>query len=499
MGHERIYIAVDLGAESGRVIAGCVAGGKLRLETVHHFLNVPVRVNDSLHWDVLHLWREIKAGLARCAVRFRGVRSMGVDTWALDYGLLGAGDALIGNPYHYRDRRTEGIAAKMLARVSADEVYQTTGNPLMPFATLGQLFSAVCADAPALRVAQTLLTMPDLFNFWLSGQKVCESSHVINTQCYDPRARTWATDLAGKLDIPGHIFPPVVAPGTILGNLVPAVVEETGLPPLPVVTPACHDSAAAVAGIPTLEKDYLFLSCGTWSILGTEAPAPYIRPGGPPPGLMNEGGVLGNYRITSNVMGLWLVQECRRTWAAQGREYGFDELAQMAAQGPPLAAFVDPNDSRFLAPGDMPGRVQAYCRETGQAVPQDRAGILRCILEGLALRYRYGAEAVEAAAGRELRTIHLVGGGAQNGLLCQLTADATGRPVVCGPVEATACGNVIMQAVGLGDLASVQEGRELVRAATTLHTYEPDLRARDAWEAAYGRFVAQLRRASQTT
>jgi rhamnulokinase len=470
---------------------GLFDGDRLELEVMHRFPNGPVAVFDSLHWDILYLWREIKEGLGRCARSLPSVDSVGVDAWAQDFGLLGVDDVLLGNPHCYRDPRTHGMIEEALRHVTAEDIYQTTGNPLIyAITTLCQLLSMVKADSPALREAQTFLNIADLINFWLTGRKACESTLLINGQCYDPVAKRWATELLEKLGIPAHIFGEIVGSGTVLGTLAPSVAEQTGLGPLPVVAPACHDSAAAVVAVPTREPDYLFLSCGTWSVLGTEIAEPFIRPEGPIAGLGNEGGAQDNVRLTTNILGLWLVQECRRVWAAEGEAYSYDELTQMAAQGRSLVSLVDPNDARFLAPGDMPGRVQAFCRETGQPVPDSRPDLLRCILESLALKYRQDRETIESALQREMKVVHMVGGGIRNRLLCQFTANAMNLPVLAGPVESTALGNMIMQAVGLGHLSSVQEGRDLVRASVSIETYEPDASAAARWQEASARFQA---------
>ncbi len=493
MSQTRNYVALDLGAESGRAIVGQFDGDKLRLEVVHRFPNNPVRVFDSMHWDILYLWREIKKGLTRCVQACPSISSLGVDAWALDFGLLGADDVLLGNPYHYRDSRTDGMLEEISKHVTPEEVYQTTSNPLeFQITTLCQLLSMVKGNSPALQVAQTFLAIPDLLNFWLTGHKVCESTHVINTQCYNPVTKTWATNLLDRLGIPTHIFPQVVKSGTILGNLLPSVVQETGLDEVRVIAPACHDSGAAVVAVPTRERDYLFLSCGTWSVLGTEIDEPYISPKGPPGGLWNEGGARDNIRFTCNVIGLWLVQECRRVWASRGESYSYDELTHMAAEGTPLTSLVNPNIPRFMVPGDMPALVQAFCKETGQPVPETKADVLRCILESLALKYRHGMETIEAALGRRMKVVHIVGGGIKNRLLCQFTANAMQLPVLAGPVESTALGNIIMQAVGMGHLSSVQEGRELVRSSVPLETYEPEPAASTSWEEAYQRFLTYL-------
>jgi rhamnulokinase len=452
-----------------------------------------VRVFESLFWDILYLWREITEGLERCAVEYPTIDSLGVDAWALDFGLLGADDALLGNPYCYRDSRTDGMVDEVLRVVTPMEVYQTTSNPLdLQIVTLCQLVSMVKAQSPVLGIAQTLLTVSDLLNFWLAGRKGIEYTRTINTQCYDPIAGAWATHLLERLDIPTHIFPAVVRSGTVLGTVVPAVARETGLGEVPVVATACHDTAAAVVAVPTRDKDYLFLSSGTWSVLGAEIDAPYTSPTGPPAGLWNEAGAQGNIRFTTNVMGLWLIQECRRWWAAHGETYSYADLAEMAAASPPLRSVLNPNDARFVAPGDMPARVQTFCLETGQPVPGGKGDIVRCILDSLALKYRQGKDSIEAALGRQMKVVHIVGGGVRNRLLCQLTADALQLPVLAGPVEAAAIGNIIVQAVGLGHLASVEEGRELVRASEALQCYAPDSAVRDEWEQAYQRSLVYL-------
>jgi rhamnulokinase len=490
MTQTRAYVVLDLGAESGRVAAGRFDGARLQVRVVHRFLNQPVRVGDSLYWDVLHLWSQMRDGLSRTVRAFPFPSSVGVDAWALDFGLLGADGALLGNPHHYRDARTRGMIEEVFRHVSEQELYQATGNTLtFPTATICQLMAMVKERSPILQVAESLLWIADLFGFWFTGRKASETSQVVNTRCYDPRAKGWAIDILQKLGIPTHIFPDTIEPGSILGTVLPSVARETGCGRIPVVTPACHDSAAAVVGAPIMERDRLFLSCGTWSVLGTEIDEPHISPDGPPDGLWNEGGVQGNFRFTSNVMGLWLLQECRRQWSAEGESYSYSELTELACEGRALASLIDPNAPCFLLSGDMPGRVRAFCAGSGQPVPESKADIVRCILESLALKYRQGKEAIEGALNRKMKAVHMVGGGSQNRLLCQFTANALNLPVKAGPTEATAMGNAIMQAIGLGHLASVQEGRQLVRDSVPISVFGPDQGASEAWEEAYERFL----------
>ena len=482
------FLAFDLGAESGRAVVGRLEGQKLSLEEVHRFANGPVRVLDSLHWDVLGLWREILHGLG-LAQRAWGkeLASTGLDTWGVDYGLLAADDTLLGQPYHYRDRRTDGMMEEAFRRVPRAEIYAQTGIQFMQLNTLYQLLAMARAGSPVLAVAETLLNMPDLFNFWLSGNKASEYTIATTTQCYDTRADRWATRLLESLGLPTRIFGQVVRPGTVLGPLRATVAEETGAAGLPVVAVGGHDTASAVAAVPASGRDYIYLSSGTWSLMGVEVERPVINEKTLAYDLTNEGGVCGTIRLLKNIMGLWLVQECRREWARQGDALSYDELTRLAAEAPAFGPIVAPGDARFLPPGDMPGRIQAFCRETGQRVPQTRGEIVRTALESLALEYRRVAGMLEEVVGRRLGVLHVVGGGAQNRMLNQLAADATGRPVVAGPVEATAIGNVLVQALAVGRIGSLAEGRALVRGSFQVTTYEP--RETAAWDAAYERYL----------
>ena len=488
------FLAFDLGAESGRALLGQFDGQTLALSEIHRFPNTPARLPSGMHWDVLRLWNEIKQGITLADQKTQGqLASIGLDTWGVDFGLLDRNGVLLGNPYQYRDSRTDGMIEEACRRVPRAEIYAQTGIQFIFFNTLYQLLSMVVAQSPALEIAQTFLTMPDLLNYWLSGRKVCEFSNATTTQCYDPRQKNWAWPLLQQMGIPTHIFPEVVQPGTVLGKLLPSVRNDMGVQSSPaIITPACHDTGSAVAAVPASNNTFAWISSGTWSIVGAEVNAPVITDQSLAYNLTNEGGVNGTVRLCANVAGLWLVQECRRAWARQGEEHSYAELAQMAVNAPPLRALIDPDHGSFAKPnedgGDMPERIRAFCKATNQPEPTSKGEIIRCALESLALKYRRVIEKVEHVLGHPLDPIHMVGGGTQNQLQCQLTADATGRPVIAGPVEATTIGNLIMQMVALGDLSSLSEGRALIRRSFDLKTYEPATN-RAQWDEAYTRLL----------
>ncbi len=480
-------IAVDLGAESGRVIVGDLTEGGLALHEVHRFKNGAVRLPDGLHWDVLRLWDEIEAGL-RLARNYAGdrIRSIGLDTWGVDFGLLDNNDNLIGNPYHYRDNRTDGMMEAVFERIPSDEVYASTGIQFMQLNSLYQLFSLVQADDPALSIARRFLNMPDLFNFFLTGEKANEFTISTTTQCYNPVKRAWAFDLLSTLDIPTHIFGEIVPPGTVLGQLRPTVADELALSTVSVVAGAGHDTASAVAAVPASSQDYIYLSSGTWSLMGVELDQPMIDADSLAANMTNEGGVANKIRFLKNIVGLWILQECRRQWSQRGFDHDYDLLSKMASEAPAFGPLVNPDDDRFLAPEDMVIAIQSYCRESGQAVPADKGAIVRCVLESLAMEYRWVAEQLDRLLEKEHSTIHIIGGGSQNQLLNQFTANATGKTVVAGPVEATATGNILVQAVAMGAIDSLAEGREIVRKSFAVDTYRPEDAA--AWDQAYERY-----------
>ena len=483
------FLAFDLGAESGRAMLGRFDGERIELSEIHRFPNGPVRLTGGLHWDVLRLWAEVKRGLGLAVREHRlDLSGVGLDTWGVDFGLLDRDGALVSNPYHYRDDRTDGMIEEACRRVSREEIFEQTGLQFMQINSLYQLLSMVVSGSPVLDVAETFLMMPDLFGYWLTGRKACEFTIASTSQCHDPRRGEWATPLLEKLGIPTHIFPEIVPPRTVLGDLLPGVAAEVGVDRLPVIAPGGHDTALAVAAVPAEGSDFVYISSGTWSLMGAELPGPVINEQALAHGFTNEGGVQGTVRFLKNIVGLWLVQECRRTWARQGEDLSYDDLTEMAAQAEPLRSFVDPAYGEFLKPGDMPDRIQDFCRQTGQPVAESKGAIVRCALESLALTYRRVLEGLEAILGCRLEPIHIVGGGTQNRLLNQFTADAAGRRVVTGPVEATAAGNVMMQAMALGHIASLEEGRQIVRNSFDVTSYEPSGEA--TWDEAYERFLA---------
>ncbi len=463
------YLAVDLGAESGRVVLGRFDGGRVSLEEIHRFPNTPVRLPDGLHWDVLRILSEIKDGLAK-AVREEEIEGIGIDSWGVDFGLLDGEGALVSNPYHHRDARTEGMMDEAFRLVGKEEIYRTTGIQFLPINTLYQLLAM--RGSPLLEAAETMLLIPDLMNYWLTGEKACEYTNATTTQLLDLQDGGWSTDLLKGLDLPSRILAPIVQPATELGPLLPGVAEEVGAGP-PVFAVASHDTASAVVAVPAEGEDFAYISSGTWSLVGVELPSPVATEEGLRANFTNEGGFGGKTRLLKNVMGLWLLQECRRQWAREGHEYTYEELARLAEDAPPAGPLVDPDHPAFLAPGDMASRIRSFCEETGQRPPQEPAAVTRCVFESLALKYRYALEQAENLAGRAIGTINVVGGGSQNSLLCQLTADATRRPVLAGPVEATALGNLMVQAYARGHLASLEEMREAVRRSVKVQEYEP--------------------------
>ncbi|MHB8627857.1 MAG: rhamnulokinase [Aggregatilineales bacterium] len=472
-------MAVDIGAESGRALAVAFDGQRLRTEEVHRFPNVPARVRGTLHWDILRLWNDVQTGIGKAMARGT-VDSIGLDTWAIDFGLLDQRGRLLGNPVHYRDARTDSLIEYVFERIPRAEVFAQTGIQILPFNTLYQLASLVKNQDPALGIAARFVTVPDLLYFWLTGVPVNEYTNATTTQCYNVRSGGWAVDLMDQLGIPTRIFPAVSAPGQLLGK------TESGVP---VTLTPHHDTACAVIGVPMRGEQAAYLSSGTWSLLGLELNAPVVNAEALAANVTNEGGYGGTIRLLKNIMGLWLIQEARRTWAASGQEYTYEQLAQLAEAAEPFAALIDPDDPLFLSPGDIPARIRDFCARTGQAPPESVGAIARCIFESLALKYRFVLDQLKALTGRTVETLHVVGGGAQNTLLCQMTANAIGIPVIAGPNEATALGNAVVQLIALGELGSVAEARTLIWESSALISYGP--KESPGWGAAYGYNVPQ--------
>ena len=491
------FLAIDLGASSGRVMLGHWNRRRFDLHELHRFPNGPVSVMGRLHWDVLRLWQEIREGVTRYATQHNEpLAGIGIDTWAVDFALLDGAGEMLGNPYHYRDRRTEGIPEYVDERVSPQRLYEKTGIQRLPINTLYQLVSMRKADDPRLNAAEMLVLIPDLLHYWMTGRIVAEYTNATTTQFYDARAQRWAVDVLEELHLPTRILPPVVAPGTILGELLPEVCSDVGLPrSVPVIASASHDTASAVAAVPGLDERSAYASSGTWSLVGIETPEPILSDRARELNFTNEGGVGETIRFLRNVAGLWLLQECRRQWQHEGRTYTWPDLVALAEQAAPLRSVVDPDAPEFINPGNMPATIQEYCRRTGQLEPEGDGEVVRCCLESLALKHRWVVAALEELTDRQLDTIRIVGGGSQNHLFCQLTADACQRTVVAGPVEATALGNILVQAVATGYLQDIAAGRRAVAASEEQKIFEP--RDSGDWDASFAGFDALVQAADK--
>jgi len=486
------FLAIDLGGSSGRVLLGRWDGSHLNLQELHRFANGPVDVLGHQHWDVLHLWTEIKVGLRVYTGQFDSpLAGIGVDTWGVDFALLDAAGHLLGNPYHYRDRRTDGMMELAFQQIPRNQIFEQTGIQFMQINTLYQLLSMAQTKDPQLNMADTLLMMPDLFHYWLTGRKATELTIASTSQMFDIRKGQWALELLIRLGIPTHFLPPMVPPGTVLGDVRPELMTEVGLQqPVPVIAPGSHDTASAVAAIPGLDAHSAYLSSGTWSLMGVEIPEPIINNQVLAHNFTNEGGVNNTTRLLKNLTGLWLLQESKRQWQREGHNYSWDELLALSEDAEPFRSLVDPDSPDFLNPSDMPAAIRAYCRWTDQPEPSGVGAVVRCCLESLALKYRWVIEVLEALTGRQLKMIRIVGGGSQNRPLCQFTADACQRPVVTGPVEATALGNVLLQALATGHLPDISAGRQAIAGSFGQQHFEPA--STSAWEKAFGRFSKLL-------
>ena len=480
------YLAIDLGAGSGRVIIGELEDKKLRITPIHSFPNEMVNVLGTLHWDVLGIYREVLEGLRICARRCTTAPvSLAVDTWGLDFGLLDVQGNLIGAPVTYRDRRTQGVIEPFHKKISPERLHELTGLEIRRTYTLFQLYSMVLNGSPQLKIADALLFMPDIFNYFLSAVKKTEFTHASGSQLYNATRGVWDDEIFAALGLPKRLMQDIVPTGTVIGSLTDNITSQTGLKSIPVVAGATHDTSDAVAAVPASTRDFAYISSGTWSLMGIESPKPIISDKTFQYRIANQGAAWGDFLVLKNITGLWLLQECRREWA-KTKDYAYADLVQMAESAKPAGAVIDPDHLDFFKPDSMSAAIANFCRKTGQPMPKDIGEVVRVILESLALAYRYTVEQLEDVRGRKIAQLNIVGGGSQNALLCQFAADATGLPVYAGPVEATAIGSVLIQARALGRIASHEELREVVHRSFSLDTYQPKPTA--YWDRAYGQF-----------
>ena len=470
-------LAIDLGASSGRGIIGEFNGKKLTLRENHRFSNDPVNVNGYFMWDILRIFFEIKNSLRKCANSDdRDIKTIGIDTWGVDFGLLDKTGRLIENPYHYRDKRTENINIEAYKRISKEKLYKITGLQYLPFNTIFQLLSLSMQRPHVFDNAETLLMTPDLLNYFLTGIKKTEYTIASTSALLDAEKRAWASDreLFTPMNIPPTILTDIVQPGNILGGLLSEVLEEVGDIKAKVVNVASHDTASAIAAVPAKGEDFVYISSGTWSLMGTESKEPIINEKSALYDFTNEGGVNNTIRVLCNVMGLWLEQESKRQWEREGENISFDELSDMAQKSEPFKSLVDVDCVEFITPGNMPERIREFCKRTNQYIPQTKGEIVRCIFDSLALTYKRTLLRIDELKGTKTTYIHIVGGGTKEEILCQYTADACGVPVCAGPVEATAIGNIAVQMMSQGEIKNLQEAREIIRNSFEVKTYEPE-------------------------
>lgn len=486
-------VAFDLGATSGRAVLGRFTGDQLIMKEVHRFANRPVQLVNHLHWDILHLYDQVIQGLLKSkSISHSSIASLGIDSWAVDFGLLSKQGDLLGNPIHYRDHQTDGMMEKIFRHLSREEIFFRTGIQFMQINTLYHLYAMRMQQSPLLEQADALLMIPDLLRYFLTGEKVSEFTNATTTQLFHVHQRKWDHTLLHELGLPTHLFQSVVQPGTEVGELRSSLHQSLGLPRLPVIAVAEHDTASAVVSIPTEQTPFAYLSCGTWSLLGTEVSQPVVNEQALAWNFTNEGGFDRTYRLLKNIMGLWLVEECKRVWEKENQSMTYQELMQQAQAANPFQSFIDPDDDCFLHPDHMPRTIQRYCQETNQNIPQTPGQVIRCILESLALKYRFVLEKTESLIHHRFGQLHLVGGGSKNQLLCQFTANAIRRPVWAGPTEGTAIGNLLVQLIRLGYLKNIQEARQVVRDSFPIQIYEPQ--EDQMWSERYERFCTFLDR-----
>ena len=483
-------LSIDLGASSGRGIIGTFDGEKITLEENHRFPNEPVMVAGQFTWDIVRILHEIKTSIRKCAnSEDNDIASIGIDTWGVDFGFLDKKGHLLANPVHYRDLRTVGIPAYSEDFVSSDEVYDITGIQVLELNSLYHLLAVMKNDPEIFDIAADMLFVPDLLNYFLTGYKQTEYTIASTSQLLDAKKRDWSYELIDKFGLPEKLFSNVVKPGTVCGSFLPSLSEEFGGLNPKVISVAAHDTGSAVLAVPAKSEKFIWISSGTWSIMGTETKDPVISEKSKEYNFTNEGGYGDTIRFSKNITGLWVEQESKRQWEREGEKISFAELAEMAAEAEPLRCFIDTDDARFATPGNIPKRIADYCRETGQFVPQTKGEIVRCILESLAMRYRYTVECIDEMCGERIPAINIVGGGTKEEQLSQFAATACGRPVYAGPVEATAIGNIAAQAIALGAIKDMWEAREIIANSFEIKEYQPEMDKKAAWDEAYGRFL----------
>lgn len=487
-------LAFDYGAGSGRAILGKFDGERITLSEAHRFINDPVTINGRTYWDLLRLFHEMKKGIGKCVQNAEAdLAGIGVDTWGVDFALLDSKGELLGNPVHYRDPRTEGMIELAVGRVPKDEIYNTTGIAFQKFNTLYQLLAMKESNSPLLEKAGTMLFMPDLFNYFLSGELANEYTIASTSQMLSATTRNWAWVMLDRLGIPVGILKELIQPGTVLGKLRGELAAELRVPEIPVIAVAGHDTGSAVVAVPAAKGRFAYLSSGTWSLLGTEIETPVINQAAYSRNYTNEGGVNATIRLLKNIMGLWILQECKREWERETGGLDYQQLENMAEQAEPFQSLIDPDHQLFYSPGVMPAKIVEFCRNTNQKIPGSQGEMVRCILESLALKYRMALEGLETVVGHSLEAVHIVGGGSLNRMLNQFTANATGKPVLTGPVEATALGNLLVQLMALGEVGNLEQARMLVGRSVAIIEYTP--KGTDKWNEVYQRFTKLVQEA----
>ncbi len=482
-------LAFDFGASSGRAMLFEFDGQKITIDEIHRFSNDPVTVNGGMYWDFLRLFFEIKQGILKCVNGGHSdIQAIGIDTWGVDYGFFDKNGKLLGNPHHYRDTRTDGMIEKAAEICGGKEyIYKKTGIQFASLNSLYQMLSSVLEKDPTIEAADKVLFAPDIFNYFLTGVMKNEYTMASTTQLLDPYTKDWCYELIEKMGIPKDMFGEIIMPGTVIGTLTDEICEELGCPKVPVIAVGAHDTASAVASVPVTEgDDYVYISSGTWALLGVENDEPIINDTSMKFNFTNEGGVGGKIRFLRNIMGLWIIQESRRQWQREGKDYSFAELEQQAWQAEPLASFIDPDYSAFGVPGNMPKRIKEFCEKTGQTVPQTPGDVIRCAAQSLAFKIAMSVDGMEETLGRKINKIHMVGGGIKDSMVCQFTANASGRPVIAGPVEATSTGNAIVQLMALGKIKDLNTARAVIRDSFPVKVYEPQ--DQEQWKDAYEKF-----------